>query len=127
MLADLASGIIESQRWGNLIKGEKALTTDRRPTGPIIGRLILNEKKLYISVDAVRKWCVKHKISATEMMKAVTDAGWVSSKTMRKALGQGTEEYASVMGALRVYVVDMEKVESSGLSGVHGHVDRGSD
>jgi len=127
MLADLASGIIESQRWGNLIKGEKALTTDRRPTGPIIGRLILNEKKLYISVDAVRKWCVKHKISATEMMKAVTDAGWVSPKTMRKALGQGTEEYASVMGALRVYVVDMEKVESSGLSGVHGHVVGGSD
>lgn len=127
MLADLASGIIESQRWGNLVKGELANTTDRRPTGPIVGRLILDEQKLYLSVDAVRRWCVKHKISATEMIKAAIEDGWVDSRTVRESLGRGTEEYASVMGRMSVHVVDMTKINAVvGLaSGVTSHAASG--
>lgn len=114
MLADQASGIIETKTWGNLVKGEPAQLTERRPSGPIVGRLVANEEKLYISVDAVREWCVKRKISHTEMMKEVIADGWVAPEVSREALGRGTAEYASVVGRLSVYVVDMGRVDAVG-------------
>ena len=110
MLSELATGIIETKNWGNIHAGHPAQLTERRPTGPIVGRLIQNENRLYISTAAVREWCVKRKISATELINSMMAEGWVSPQIERLALGRGTVEYASVTGKLSVYVVDMSKI-----------------
>lgn len=111
MLSDLTPGIIETDTIGNLRKNRPAIV-HRHARGTLVGRSIQDDRVIWLSTEAVRRWCVENRISAREMMREIVAEGWVQPDIAREALGRGTCEYASQSARTSVYIVDLSRVEA---------------
>lgn len=87
MIADLNGGVIVTDKRGD---DKTPAFTEKRPSGPVYGRLVRDESKLWISSAAVTDWCAKNNADLKEMVRAAISSGQIVGKEQFR-LGVGTD------------------------------------
>lgn len=111
MLTALAPGILVTDIEGDR-RSNTTPTIIREPRPPYTGRLIVDEKRLWLPQPMVNKWCAEHQVAAKELISEMAKIGWVLFR------GEPAIKYPSkgthiTMGQFRCYTVDTSKLGTS--------------
>lgn len=83
----------------------------RLPRGNMCMRLEINPAKLYITSDAMQKWCIKNNISFISLGKKLAESKVIMERSKMVTLAAGTEIAA---GRALCWEIDMDHPEISG-------------
>ena len=115
--ADLLSDI-----WGSVLvtRGpgshtNPAAVVQPSPRGGLGGRHILayagNAEALYISADAIQKWCLQRNASVAEIEADLISNGVLRAQR-KTELGKGTDEYGGAAAAVKVWEIDVHAMRA---------------
>lgn len=88
MINELQGGFIVTDTAG--AAGQPAYV-HRRPNGAVCGRVITGENKVWVHTATMRRWCTDNNADFKEIMQAAQGAGYVLDRSVRVALGHGTD------------------------------------
>lgn len=112
MLTDITKGFIVTSTEGDTkVRGREA-TVITHPSQPkITGRLIEDQRILYIQQVSIRDWCVRNQTDYGEMQRAVVAAGWTTPEAEYYNIGKGTREYG--LASTRCWKIDLDRMQGN--------------
>lgn len=104
MIADLNGGVIVTDKLGD---HNTPAFTERRPNGPVYGRLVQQESTLWISASAVMDWCKNNNADLKELIRVAIESGQIVGKG-RFDLGVGAGVPTTPTMCYRIAIRDSE-------------------
>ena len=113
LLTDIWGSVLVTRGAG--MPGNPAAVVQPSPRGGLMGRHILayagQTEALYISTDAIHRWCTQHQASMAEIENELTANGVLRAQS-KVELGNGTDEYGGAAAAVRVWEIDVHAMRA---------------
>lgn len=107
MMADFAAGLIVTDRDNGT--SNKPVFVEVHPRHKPVGRVIVNEGLLFLSVTAVREWCSKYQADYSRIRRWLGDNGYIKLSDRQFAIGRGTQY---PVPATKCWVLDAKKLNN---------------
>lgn len=117
MLAELFNGVLVTDRDG---VGRRPVRIDKEPRGnKVVGRVVLEEKVLYLAQSAVREWCSRRQVDHNKVYQWAKVHGYVIAENTSFPLGRGTPHTIPPTMSWVLSIDKMDGVTSGGKEPIH--------